>query len=261
VPGKAVETEKPMKGLRRGLVVACGLLLWCVLPAAAQSPKVLRIGFAAKDSSTTVKGSVIGRESIDYKLRAKASQVMSVTLQTSNGSNYFNVLPPGSADSAIFVGSSLGRFSGTLARDGDYTIRVYLMRSAARRNERANYTLTVGVGSGASAAPAESSSGDARVPGTPYHATGEIRCVMPGGGAPGFCPFGVVRQGYGTATVTVTKPDGRTRAIFFEKGKATGCDSGAADAGGFSATKRGDMHIVLIGEERYEIPDAVVFGG
>ena len=101
------------------------------------------IQFAKGASSATVKGSFKGGTTIDYKLRAKAGQTMSVALKTSNGSNYFNVLPPGSNDVAIFVGSTDGNeWTGTLPADGEYTIRVYLMRNAARRNETANYTLT-----------------------------------------------------------------------------------------------------------------------
>jgi hypothetical protein len=68
---------------------------------------------------------------------------MHVTLKTSNASNYFNVIAP-DAGEALFVGSaSGGEFTGALPASGDYTIRVYLMRNAARRNEAGNYTLTV----------------------------------------------------------------------------------------------------------------------
>lgn len=47
---------------------------------------------------------------------------------------------------------------------------------------------------------------------------------MSGAQAAGSCPFGVEREGGGSGIVTVTKPDGRTRAIFFENGAATGYD-------------------------------------
>jgi hypothetical protein len=88
---------------------------------------------------------------------------MVVDFKHSNRSAYFNVLPPGSGD-ALFVGSSAGdRFDGALPSTGAYTIRVYLMRNAARRNEKADYTLSVKISSaGATATPsAESASGAA----------------------------------------------------------------------------------------------------
>lgn len=103
--------------------------------------------------------------------------------------------------------------------------------------------------------------GDARVPGTSYHATGSIPCSMGGGQPTGSCPFGVTREGGGSGTVTVTKPDGRTRAIFFENGNAVGCDASAVDPGEFRAARERDLSIIRIGGERYEIPDAVIQGG
>jgi hypothetical protein len=83
-----------------------------------------------------------------------------------------------------------------------------------------------------------------------------------GNGQPaGSCPFGVTRWGNGSADVTVTKPDGRKRVIFFEKGKAIGADTSQADAREFSASKKDDIYIIRIGKERYEIFEAVIFGG
>jgi hypothetical protein len=102
---------------------------------------------------------------------------------------------------------------------------------------------------------------DAKVAGTSYHATGNIPCSMGGGAPTGSCPFGVTRQGGGTADVTVTKPDGRTRTIFFQNGRAVSADVSQADYGKFSASRQGDLNIIKIGQERYEIPDALPFGG
>jgi hypothetical protein len=71
----------------------------------------------------------------------------------------------------------------------------------------------------------------------------------------------VTREGNGSAIVTVTKPDGRTRAVFFENGEAIGADVSEADPGEFSTSREADLTTVRIGNERYEIPDAVIFGG
>jgi len=40
-----------------------------------------------------------------------------------------------------------------------------------------------------------------------------------------------------------------------------GYDVSEADPGAFSAEKQGDLTIVRIGNERYEISDAVILGG
>ncbi len=53
-----------------------------------------------------------------------------------------NIIAPGKENEAMFVGSSSGnQFEGRLPASGDYKVRVYLMRSAARRDEIANYHL------------------------------------------------------------------------------------------------------------------------
>ena len=130
------------------------------------------------------------------------------------------------------------------------------MRSAARRNEKANYRLEMIVDN------IDALSNDAKVEGTNYHATGTIPCQMGDGQLTGYCDFGVVRGGNGTAQVTVTKPDGNTRTIYFEIGKAIGYDKGDSENLEFKASKQGyDLYIIHIGDERYEIPDAVISGG
>ena len=120
--------------------------------ASARSGCISRPGPPGPPSRATSEG----REDIDYVLGAKAGQRMTVELHTDNPQNYFNILPPGS-DEALFVGSSSGnRFEGTLPDSGDYRVRVYLMRAAARRDESANYRLDIHIdsaGAHASAGP------------------------------------------------------------------------------------------------------------
>jgi hypothetical protein len=83
---------------------------------------------------------------IDYLLGAKHGQSMNVSLATDNGANYFNIIAPGKGDEALFVGStSSNQFEGRLPASGDYKVRVYLMRSAARRDEIANYRLEMSI--------------------------------------------------------------------------------------------------------------------
>jgi hypothetical protein len=257
-----------VRNLERSMkTILCRLLLACVLAAAGSSSiaadaiESKPLQFAKGASSATVKGSITGYQAVDYKLRAHAGQSMSVTLVTSNGANYFNVLPPGSTDVAIFIGSSSGnQWTGQLTADGEYTIRIYLMRSAARRNEVANYTLSVGISGVATDARAlgEAPAGDARVKGTPYHATGQVPCSM-GNAAPGSaqCEFGVMRGKPGNAEVHLTPPGGFTRALTFIGGKV----SADADAS-VKASRSGDLWLVDVnGYEHYRIPDAVISGG
>jgi hypothetical protein len=95
-----------------------------------------------------------------------------------------------------------------------------------------------------------------------FDATGRLPCAQSSGQPMTECGFGVARKGGGYATVVVTKPDGRTRAIFFRMGMPVGADTSEADGfHEFSATKEYDLHLIRVGSERYEIVDAVVLGG
>jgi len=95
-----------------------------------------------------------------------------------------------------------------------------------------------------------------------FDAKGMIPCAQQAGQPITQCEFGVSRAGGGYATVVVSKPDGRSRAIFFRRGVPIGADTSEADGYlAFSAKKESDLNFVRIGEERYEIPDAVVLGG
>lgn len=236
-------------------------LLSAALPSGAWAAAIETrpVHFAKGSSSAAIQGAIRGDRIVDYKLRARAGQTMTVHLKTSNDSNYFNVLPPKSKDVAVFVGSTSGNdWTGTLAASGEYTIRVYLMRSAARRHESAKFTLTVAVTGEGAAALGPAPAGDAKVKGTRYHATGTVPCSM-GAAAPGSaqCDIGVIRGRPGNAEVHVTPPGGFARVLTFSGGKVS-----ANGARSVRSSRSSDNWIVDVNDyEHYRIPDAVIFGG
>jgi hypothetical protein len=104
--------------------------------------------------------------------------------------------------------------------------------------------------------------GDALVPGTPYHATGEVSCWIGAGSSQQSCALGVIRQGDGAGIVELTLPDGRGRVIYYDGGAPVGFDQSAADAGvPFSAKRVDGTYVVTIGDSTFSIPDSVIFGG
>jgi hypothetical protein len=95
-----------------------------------------------------------------------------------------------------------------------------------------------------------------------FDATGQTGCAERKGQPLRQCFFGVARDPGGSATVVITRPDGRKRFIFFENGKAIGADLSQADGNmTFRARKDADLYMIEAGDERYEIPEAAVYGG
>ncbi|MCX7669883.1 MAG: SH3 domain-containing protein, partial [Anaerolineae bacterium] len=86
----------------------------------------------------------------DYIVNALRGQTISIRFAPSRSSAFFNLLAPDG--DALFVGQAQGnpgRFTARLGATGQYAIRVYLARPAARRGESASFRLTVSLTGGA----------------------------------------------------------------------------------------------------------------
>ncbi|MGL4525986.1 MAG: SH3 domain-containing protein [Aestuariivirga sp.] len=121
----------------------------CAIGLAAQSALAeadsFKVRFKPGAESARYTGSIQGYDDDTYIVDARRGQEMTVSLRTSNPQAYFNILPPGS-DVAIYNGSIEGnRYTGVLPRSGKYRIVVYMMRAAARRDEVADYRLSVAI--------------------------------------------------------------------------------------------------------------------
>ena len=104
------------------------------------------------------------------------------------------------------------------------------------------------------ASTAVSAAKPAPKPGQRGTARGSLPCSTALGMPTRDCSFTVTRQGTGNATVTISWPDGGSRAISFIGGAP-------APREGLRTERRGDLTVINLGNERYEIPDAVVNGG
>jgi hypothetical protein len=233
--------------------------------AQVQDIRTERVRFPPGATGTTIEGRITGYEIVDYKLGARAGQTMTVKMTTDGGANHFNLMAPGETEVAFFNGS-LGdnAYTGRLPESGDYTIRLYQMRSAARRGATANYTLTVEIMAGdpGESGGVESTQTDALVPGTEFHATGKIPCARTGGQPTIECEFGVVRNGDGSGYVKVFWPNGGNRVLFFEDGAPVTFDWSEADGDAtMTVDKEVDLYRVRIGDQRFKIPEAVLLGG
>ena len=121
--------------------------------------------------------------------------------------------------------------------------------------------------SGQGAAPATEGNldrpvGGVRPEGTAFTATGLTECTLSRDAATETCEFGVIREGGGSGMVAVFWPGSGMRVIHFENGAPVRYDESQADAGKeLSFTRDGDMSTFFVGDERYVIPDAVLYGG
>ncbi len=135
--------EKRMN--QRLYTLLCVLLLFAS-SVQAQEARNEQVHFPRGTDSTAIQQSITGYQSVNYRLHAQTGQSMTVELTSDNSANYFNIYTPGKGpgDEAMFIGTLKGRhYAGTLPAAGEYTIQVFLMRSAARRHEKARYTLNI----------------------------------------------------------------------------------------------------------------------
>lgn len=249
-----------MRKLIVSLLVGSSVL---AVPVTATAESVTeRVKFAAGTTSATLKGAVTGYDTHNYLLGASAGQAISVLFSPNNNACYFNLIEPG-ADSAFHRGEINGNeYAGNLKSSGDYRIEVYLMRSEARRGKTCKFSVTAEISGKSASTPVEDESEDALVPGTEFNATSVLPCARYAGQPMAQCKVGVKREGNGTATVTIFWPDAGNRVIFFENGDPARYDESEADGGAkMSAKKNADLYMITIGDQRFEIPEAVIFGG
>jgi hypothetical protein len=262
--------------IKVGAVVLAAIAV-SAIPAtvAAQSfIKTERVQFRKGATTAVVTRTIRGDETIDFVVNGMEGQQLKAMMTSKSRSAFFNIIEPGESDVAFYVGDTYpaNRYTGRVPRSGDMKFRVYLNRAAARRGERATVRLTITIsGRGAIVTqlpdriPVGNGQvtqlpGDALVPGTSYNATGRVPCWTENGYV-GTCFYGVRRQSGGNGTVTITKPNGRSRTVFYQRGNPTGYDFSQADPATFSWKRFGDEVSISIGQETYKIPDAVITGG
>ena len=130
------------------LFLLCSGLL-AASPALAQQMSEIR--FERGTSGATLSGSITGFEYMDYRLGASEGQLMVASIEVNgtngNGTIYFNILPPGSDDVAIWIGDMRAERVAeiVLPASGTYTLRAYLMGNDRDTEKTVGYLLHVGI--------------------------------------------------------------------------------------------------------------------
>lgn len=245
--------------MRFAATIGILMLLGLTSIVSAEEARKEILQFAKGATGTSVSGNISGYETVNYKVNAKAGQQMVVKLATNHTATYFNVFAPGTGpgDAAIFIGSTSGeRFATELPASGTYTIQVYMMRSAARRNESADFKLRVDIDGAQSSNPRPH--GSDRNQTWAYDASGILPCSA---GEPSFrreCPF-QVRRMPGAAEIRTSKPlpNQGQRVLYFDNDRFRTDDNSP-----LNWQRQGDNWWLAAGQQEYYlIPDAVIYGG
>ena len=95
-----------------------------------------------------------------------------------------------------------------------------------------------------------------------FDAKGEIACAQEQGQALGKCGAGIARGDGGDATVVATFANGFKRQLYFRHGEFVSASATMSGAGKDTDWRLEDgVHHIRVDDQRYELPDALVFGG
>lgn len=116
------------------------ILLVGSLVANAQSK--VNVRFQAGKTTGYYNGSIRGGRYIDYLMRAKGGQRLSVVFTKTTGAPvYFNVLRSGSDVAISDDARQSTSFKGELPEDGTYVVRVYMEKADRLNNRSATFRI------------------------------------------------------------------------------------------------------------------------
>lgn len=109
-------------------------------PSDAQTK--VRVRFPRGATSSTITGTVRGYAYKDYVVGASAGQTIEVRLDARTKC-VFTVFKPDGDN--LDIGGDSNEFTSELPVDGDYVVRVLLMRNEARRGTSSSYKLSISI--------------------------------------------------------------------------------------------------------------------
>ena len=123
--------------------IATLFVLIHVNPTAASQKQPQRIRYAPGKSSPTIRGHIAGFDAQDYVVAARSGQQMDIRLKASNPETYFVLY---SINGKATDMNETDHYSLETTESGDYVIRVFMMRAAARRKgATSDFGLTISI--------------------------------------------------------------------------------------------------------------------
>ncbi|MEA3277214.1 MAG: hypothetical protein U9Q81_18390 [Pseudomonadota bacterium] len=99
-----------------------------------------------RSGTKTVSGRIEGYKTTAFALPVSKGQRLEIAMDTSSSSAYFNIQDAAdTSGAALFAGEAEGTNTALIpvAEDATYVIRPFLVRSAARRGSKADYTFKI----------------------------------------------------------------------------------------------------------------------
>jgi hypothetical protein len=139
-----------LKGLRHHLVsrrrlLAAAAAVTATAAFAQEAERRVRVAFEAGKPARSYMDRISDFEAVSYVIALQKGQTLHVVLATNNASNCFDIHAPG-APKPIYVGADSGNDHKLVVQaPGEYMVRVFLLRLAARDGQSADYTLDLAV--------------------------------------------------------------------------------------------------------------------
>ena len=136
-----------MRSLTGKLGLGFAVIVLVSVSATFAQTKRINVKFRKGTTSGTYANTVTGYGSADFYVSAKGGQEMSAKLTSSNRFLYFLVIrDPKNAEAIADDARDATNWTGELPEDGNYIVRVFLVRAEARRNKTpVKFSLRIGV--------------------------------------------------------------------------------------------------------------------
>lgn len=127
--------------LRRRHLLIVALSAPALRASEASLERHVRVTLTSAETERSFDDEITAYEAVLYTVALRGGQRLELSLISSNAANCFDIHAPG-IEKPVFSGADSGNsHTLTAPADGDYVIRVYLLRFAARDGQSARFTL------------------------------------------------------------------------------------------------------------------------
>jgi hypothetical protein len=127
--------------LQRLAISLATLIAFTSVAGAQADSRDETVRFTPGATSERYRDTISGYDVVNYYLKARAGQSMSVAFSKSKSTCYFNILAPAKGETLYDGSAGPDVYSGTLQESGNYRVVVYLMRVSARRGASCTYSI------------------------------------------------------------------------------------------------------------------------